>query len=125
MPNALAQATYATMLERGDIDRHLRRTRRRYHARRNLLVDALGTWLPQARIAGASAGLHLIAWLPDDSDEGAIADAAAERGVAIHTLHQDCAVTAPSPPALLLGYGLTPEPAIPRAVEELAKAATR
>jgi GntR family transcriptional regulator / MocR family aminotransferase len=124
MPNALAQAAYATMLERGDVDRHLRRTRRRYHARRNLLVAALGRCLPYARIAGASAGLHLIGWLPDDSDETAIADAAAERGVAIHTLHQDCAVTAPAPPALLLGYGLTSEPAIPRAVEELARAAS-
>jgi GntR family transcriptional regulator/MocR family aminotransferase len=125
MPNALAQATYAQMLERGDIDRHLRRTRRRYHARRNLLVGALREWLPQTRIAGASAGLHLIAWLPDDHDEVAIADAAAKRGVAIHTLHQDCSVTAPTRPALLLGYGLTPEPAIPRAVQELATAASR
>lgn len=121
MPSALVQATYATMLERGDIDRHLRRTRRHYHSRRNALVRALTRWLPQARIAGASAGLHLIAWLPRDHDEAAIADAAANRGVAIHTLHQDCAVTAPAEPALLLGYGLTPEPAIPRAVEDLAR----
>ncbi len=125
MPNALAQATYAAMLERGDIDRHLRRTRRRYHARRNILVGALRKWLPHTRIAGASAGLHLIAWLPDDHNEAAIADAAAQRGVAIHTLHQDCAVTAPAGPALLLGYGLTPEPAIPRAVRELASAAAQ
>lgn len=124
-PSALVQATYATMLERGDIDRHLRRTRRRYHARRNTLVGALTKWLPRARIAGASAGLHLIAWLPDDHDETAIADAAAERGVAIHTLHRDCAVSAPTGPALLLGYGLTAESAIPRAVKELATAAAR
>ena len=124
-PSALVQATYATMLERGDIDRHLRRTRRRYHARRNTLVGALTRWLPQARIAGASAGLHLIAWLPADDDELAIADAAAKRGVAIHTLHRDCAVTVPTGPALLLGYGLTPEPAIPRAVRELATATAR
>jgi hypothetical protein len=43
--------------------------------------------------------------------------------VAIHTLHQDCSVIRPAPPALLLGYGLIAEPAIAAAVEELARAA--
>jgi GntR family transcriptional regulator/MocR family aminotransferase len=123
MPGVLVQSAYATLLERGDIDRHLRRTRRRYHARRNALVEALARELPEAFVGGASAGLHLIAWLPEGADEAAITDAAAARGVAIHSLHQDCSVTAPFGPALLLGYGLIVEPAIPRAVRELAKAA--
>jgi GntR family transcriptional regulator / MocR family aminotransferase len=123
MPSALTQAAYATMLERSEIDRHLRRTRRRYHARRNTLIAALARWLPEASVGGAAAGLHLIAWLPEQSDEAAIRDAAANRGVAVHTLHQDCAMTAPLPPALLLGYGLVAEPAISHAVRELAIAA--
>jgi GntR family transcriptional regulator/MocR family aminotransferase len=122
VPSVLIQAAYATLLERGDIDRHLRRTRRHYHTRRNVLIDALGEQLPTVSIRGAAAGLHLIAWLPDGADEDAIADAAAERGVAVHTLHGDCSVTAPLGPALLLGYGLIGETAIPRAVEELSRA---
>jgi GntR family transcriptional regulator / MocR family aminotransferase len=121
-PSVLTQATYAALLERGEIDRHLRRTRRRYQARRNALIEALASWLPEVRVGGASAGLHLIVWLPEDSDEKAIRDAAARRGVAIHTLHRDCALTAPRPPALLLGYGLISEQSIPQAVAELAKA---
>ena len=123
MPNIPSQAAYATLLGRGEIDRHLRRTRRRYNARRKALVEALASSLPEASVGGASAGLHLIAWLAEGADESAIADAAARRGVAIHTLHQDCTVTAPRPPALLLGYGLIGEQAIPRAVSELAVAA--
>jgi GntR family transcriptional regulator/MocR family aminotransferase len=119
----LTQAVYATLLARGEIDRHLRRTRRVYHSRRNALIDELAQWLPEASIGGAAAGLHVIAWLPDDRDESEITDAAASRGVAIHTLHNDCAVTASLGPALLLGYGLTVESAIPRAVRELAAAA--
>jgi GntR family transcriptional regulator/MocR family aminotransferase len=122
-PSVVMQATYALLVERGDIDRHLRRTRRRYHARRNELIQALGQWLPEASVGGAAAGLHLIAYLPDGRDEAAITDAAARRGVAIHALHLFCAVTAPRPPALLLGYGQIPETAIPRAVRELAIAA--
>jgi GntR family transcriptional regulator/MocR family aminotransferase len=119
MPSVLIQAAYATLLERGDIDRHLRRTRRQYHARRNTLIGALAERLPEVSVRGAAAGLHLIAWLPDGADEDGIADAAADRGVAVMTLHGDCSVTAPLGPALLLGYGLLPESAIPRAVEQL------
>jgi GntR family transcriptional regulator/MocR family aminotransferase len=122
MPSVLMQAAYATLLEHGEIDRHLRRTRRQYHARRNTLSDGLAQRLPEARVAGAAAGLHLIAWLPEGTDESAISDAAASRGVAIHTLHEFCALTAPRPPALLLGYGQIPEPAIPSAIRELAAA---
>ena len=123
IPSVLTQAVYATLLERGEIDRHLRRTRRVYHARRNALVGALVQWLPESSVGGAAAGLHVIAWLPEGTRETTISDAAATRGVAIHTLHHDCAVTATLGPALVLGYGLTAEPAIPRAVRELASAA--
>jgi GntR family transcriptional regulator / MocR family aminotransferase len=122
-PSALVQSAYASMVERGDLDRHLRRTRRRYHNRRNVLIDALAQSLPAAFVGGAAAGLHLIAWLPEGSDEAAISDAAASRGVAIHTLHQFCAVAAQRPPALLFGYGQIAATAIPRAVQELADAA--
>ncbi|MFZ0088127.1 MAG: PLP-dependent aminotransferase family protein [Solirubrobacteraceae bacterium] len=122
MPSVLAQAAYATMLERGDIDRHLRRTRRRYDARRSTLVRELAVSMPAVTVRGASAGLHLIAWLGGDADETAIAEEAARCGVAVHTLHQGCAVSRPTPPALLLGYGLIDEAAIGRAVRELAAA---
>ena len=120
VPSVITQAAYATLLERGEIDRHLRRTRRKYHDRRTALIEALERWLPEASVGGTAAGLHLIAWLPEATDETAISDAAANRGVAIHTLHQFCAVTAPRPPALLLGYGQIAETAIPRGVQELA-----
>lgn len=122
MPSVLPQAAYALLLESGELGRHLRRTRRRYHARRNALIEALASSLPEAVVGGASAGLHLIAWLPDDADEEGISDASARRGVAIHTLHRDCALSAPRPPALLLGYGLISEQAIPHAVAELGRA---
>lgn len=122
VPSVLMQATYATLLARGDIDRHLRRARLRYRTRRNALIAELQQALPEARLAGAAAGLHLIAWLPEDADEAAITDAAARRGVALHSLHQQCSVTAPLPPALILGYGMITEASIPRAVQELAGA---
>jgi GntR family transcriptional regulator/MocR family aminotransferase len=120
VPSALTQATYAKLLHRGEIDRHLRRARRRYQARRRTLIAALTQHLPHATIDGAAAGLHLIAWLPPETDEAHTTDAAARRGVAIHTLHHHAILTTPRPPALLLGYAPTPEPAIPQAIQLLA-----
>jgi GntR family transcriptional regulator/MocR family aminotransferase len=124
-PSPLNQSAYAKMLERGDIDRHLRRTRRSYHNRRDALIQALERSLPYSSVGGAAAGLHLVAWLPEGRDEAAIGDTAASRGVAIHTLHEFCAVTEHRPPALLLGYGQISETAIADAVQELAGAAGR
>jgi GntR family transcriptional regulator/MocR family aminotransferase len=122
VPNVIVQDTYARLLQSGVIDRHLRRTRRRYRTRRDVLAGAFARLLPEVRLGGASAGLHLIGWLPDGAEETAIAERAAARGVAIHTLHRDCAVTGPTPPALLLGYGSITDAALPHAVEELAHA---
>ena len=119
-PSVVEQAALAIMLERGQLERHLRQMRRRYRPRRDTLVEALAAELPEARVGGAAAGLHLVAWLPEGADEGAIAARARERGVAIHTLHRDSAAVAPVPPALLLGYASLSEDALRRAARELA-----
>ena len=93
--------------------------------RRDALIEELARQVPEATIGGAALGLHLIAWLRDGADETQISKHAAARGVALHTLHHHSVVTAPRPPALLLGYGLLAEPAIPRAVEQLAASTRR
>jgi GntR family transcriptional regulator/MocR family aminotransferase len=119
-PSVVEQAALAIMLERGQLERHLRQMRRRYRPRRDALVEALAAELPEARVGGAAAGLHLVAWLPEGADEAAIATRARERGVAIHTLHHDSAAVGPVPPALLLGYASLTEDALRRAAHELA-----
>jgi GntR family transcriptional regulator/MocR family aminotransferase len=116
----LAQAALADLLGRGEVDRHLRRSRRRYCARRDALVGALGDRLPGVRVGGAAAGLHVVAWLPEGAGEAETAAAARSRGVAVHALHAQCTVQAPRPPALLLGYAALPEPSLARAARELA-----
>ena len=69
------QLTFADFLGRGAFDRHLRRMRPIYHERRDALVAELGRRLPQLRPSGIAAGLHLVAWLPDDLPEAALVDA--------------------------------------------------
>jgi GntR family transcriptional regulator / MocR family aminotransferase len=112
------QLALADFLERGELDRHLRRTRGIYRRRRDALVAALAAQLPDWEPAGIAAGLHLVALLPAGADETAVLAAARERGIALSGLGEHS--VAPRSPALLLGYGRITEPAIAAGVAELA-----
>ena len=118
----LDQLALADFLERGELDRHLRRMRPRYRARRDALVAALARELPAWRLGpGIAAGLHIVALLPEEVDEAAFLAAAAARGMRLHGLSW-FRVT-PGPPGLVLGFGNASEPAIERAVAQLAEVA--
>ena len=55
-----------------------------YRGRRDALLAALARHLPDVRPVGAAAGLHVLAWLPDDVDEAAVvAEAAGGAGIAL------------------------------------------
>jgi GntR family transcriptional regulator/MocR family aminotransferase len=116
----LEQLTLADFLERGGLDRHLRRTRLVYRARRDALISALERHLPAVRPSGAAAGLHLVAHLAPGIDELAVLSAARGRGVGLQGVAEHRLRDAP--PALLLGYGRIAEPAIEAGVRELAAA---
>jgi GntR family transcriptional regulator/MocR family aminotransferase len=87
-PSAVQQVAMAEFLAAGELDRHIRRTRRLYRDRRDALIAALAEHLPQIRLEGEAAGLHLVGWLPEAADEVAIAGAARRRGVALHAIHR-------------------------------------
>jgi GntR family transcriptional regulator/MocR family aminotransferase len=55
---------------------------------REILIGALGRYLPQMRISGTAAGLHLLARLPDGADERRTAMRVREAGVGLHELHR-------------------------------------
>jgi GntR family transcriptional regulator / MocR family aminotransferase len=112
------QLALADFLERGELDRHLRRTRSVYRARRDAMVEALGRLLPDCRPTGVAAGLHLVVHLPAGVDEQAVLEAARARGLGLAGISEHRVV--PGPPALLLGYGRIAEPAIEPAVRALA-----
>jgi GntR family transcriptional regulator/MocR family aminotransferase len=113
----LEQLTLAHFLERGELDRHLRRTRPAYRRRR----DALLTALAGLEIEGVAAGLHVLVRLPPGRSEGEVVRRAAERGVAVEPL-APYAAAAPRAPALLLGYTRLPEAALAEAGRRLRAA---
>ena len=115
----LDQLALADFIERGELDRHLRRTRRSYRRRRDALVGALARLLPAARVTGIAAGLHALVLLPEGTDEAALVERALERGIALAPL-APMRVAAPGPPGVLIGYANVAETAIERGVAELA-----
>jgi GntR family transcriptional regulator/MocR family aminotransferase len=121
----LEQLALADFMARGELDRHVRRMRLRYRARRSSLVTALGRWLPGVQLVGVPAGLYALALLPDGIDEELALRAAAGSGVGVEGLgsHRTAAASAASAPAgLVLGYANLSEQAIEQGVRRLAEA---
>jgi GntR family transcriptional regulator/MocR family aminotransferase len=119
----LGQLALTDLIARGELDRHLRRMRLRYAARRVSLLAALGERLPAAVMGDDRAGLHELVLLPASVDEPSVLAAAARRDVGLEGLswHRH---TADGPAGLLIGYANQPEPALEQAVRRLAEAVT-
>ncbi|MEV5325277.1 PLP-dependent aminotransferase family protein [Nonomuraea sp. NPDC052634] len=94
------QQAVATLIERGDLDRHLRRMRLEYARRRAAVVELLG---PVCRLRGDTAGLHVVAELPPGLVPEVI-ERAARRGVLLDSTarhhHGE-----PRVHGLVIGYG--------------------
>ena len=118
---AVEGLAFAHFLESGALDRHLRRVRLRYRARRDALVGALARHIPAARVGGIAAGLHAIVELPAAQDERTLIEEAAMRGIVIHGLREYHALAAAAAPALVLGYAALPRPVIEAGIAELAQ----
>jgi GntR family transcriptional regulator/MocR family aminotransferase len=113
MPTPLEQLALADLIERGELDRHLRRQRRRYHRQREALLTAIASQLPEVSVHGAAAGLYAVLRLPDGLSELAVLAAARSRGIAPEGL-------AATTPALVVGYANLTDAAIEPAVAALA-----
>ena len=95
---AVGQLALHDFIDRGELDRHLRRMRLRYERRREALLEALARWAPGCVAGDGAAGLYELVELPPGVDEAALIAAAAERGVGVEgvSLHR---FTAGGPPA--------------------------
>ncbi len=118
----IEQHAFADFLARGELDRHLRRMRVRYRARRDALVAALAEALPEATVHGIAGGLHATVRLPDGHDEEAIRAEAHRRRILFNTTRDYRPAGDEGPLTVMLGYAQLPEAAIRAGVRELAEA---
>ena len=108
----LDQVALATLIESGRYDRHLRKMRAEYSARRDTLVTALAKHAPSVMLTGLAAGFHAVAHLAADASERDVIAAARARGVGVYGMSPHRADRSAKPPQLVLGFGNTGERAI-------------
>ena len=116
----LDQLALAALLRSGRYDRHLRRMRTVYAARRATLVHTLAATAPTVRLSGLEAGFHAVAHLPEHRSEAEVIAAARARGVALHGMSSHRSDGAVSPPQLVLGFGNVPEHIIRESIPLIA-----
>ncbi|WP_271221805.1 PLP-dependent aminotransferase family protein [Streptosporangium carneum] len=110
-----AQQAMAVLLERGDLDRHLRRMRLEYARRRAAIVEVLGSL-----VTGDTAGLHVMVELPEHA-VGPLSAAAAERGVLLDVMNHHHHGGVPAVHGLVIGYGSASLQEVRRGVAVLAE----
>ena len=118
--SGIDQIALATLIESGRYDRHLRRMRAEYSARRDVLVESLAEHAPHVGLTGLAAGFHAVAHLPEAADEVAVVAQARERGVGLYGMSTLRSSRSTTPPQLVFGFGNTAQRAIRAGVEAVA-----
>ncbi|MGQ4399752.1 PLP-dependent aminotransferase family protein [Streptomyces hayashii] len=121
--SVLDQLSLADLISSGAYDRHVRRMRQRYRARRDRLVEALAAWAPHVEVTGVAAGLHAVLRLPPGTERSALG-AAAEQGVALDGLaaFRHPATDMAVQDGLVVGYATPSEHAYGAALDALCRA---
>ena len=127
---ALDQEALALLMQTGRFDRHLRRVRAVYRARRDVLAREVERAFGPGRLYGLEAGCHAVLHLPEGASERSVAARAATMGVRVSPLGDYAfagpgatAGPPPSVPALVLGFGNVDEQQIGRGIRIIAAAA--
>jgi len=119
-PPTLDQLAFASLLESGEYDRHVRRSRMRYRSRRDHLIGALAQRLPGARISGIAAGLHVVVTFDQEVNYRLVVKTGAAQGLRLVRLGGFQMHQADAPDGLVLGYGNLDDPDVEPAVAMLA-----
>jgi GntR family transcriptional regulator/MocR family aminotransferase len=116
----LDQLILAEFIASGHYDRHVRRSRLHYRRRRDKLVELLGVRAPDVKVAGISAGLHVLLDVPGQALE--MVDRAARQGLGIAALDRYRFVPDPEDrQAIIVGYGTPPDHAYSGALDLLCQ----
>jgi len=119
LTSSLDQLALAEFIRAGGYDRQVRRARLIYRQRRDRLVGALAREVPDVRVSGIAAGLHVLVRLPAGRSEDDVVARAAERGLALQGLAGSRAGELQLGPALIVGYATPPGHAFSAAVARL------
>jgi GntR family transcriptional regulator/MocR family aminotransferase len=121
----LDQEALALLIESGRFDRHLRRVRDLYRARRDILVREVTKLFGPGTLRGLAAGCHAVLSLPTDVAEEAVVEVARTLDVRVSGLGRYRLTRRPADPALLLSFGNLTEHQLVHGVQAIAEAVRR
>jgi GntR family transcriptional regulator/MocR family aminotransferase len=122
-PARLAQLVTADFIEQGHFAAHLRRMRRLYRHRRDVLLDQVARHIPWCRPLQTAAGLQLAVTLPRGS-EGVLTRAARRVGIVTPGLSGLC-LSRPRLDGWVLGFAALSDDAIVEGVRRLSRVRVR
>jgi GntR family transcriptional regulator/MocR family aminotransferase len=119
----LEQAVLADFIAGGHFARHVRRMRVLYAERQEALLDAARRHAPSLSLRPSPAGMQLIGWLPEGTDDRAVAARVMRAGLTAFPL--SAMRVEPSPRGgLILGYAPVPAERMAECVRRLHAAIT-
>lgn len=121
-PSLSTQVTIARLIQSGAFESHVRAMRTLYRRRQDALARHIRPALAGLlEIEVLNAGLHLIGWLPEDSDDRRMAESARRAGLLPRPM-TDFVAAGRHRPALMLGFSNLTEEQMPAAVATLRRA---
>ena len=117
----LTQAAVTDFISEGHFERHLKRLRRAYGARRERLIKTLEASLPAGsyQFVAEPAGLHIMIYLDDHINEALLVRQAAEQGITFYA-GAPYHLGRPPSPSILLGFSGLAEDQIESGIRALA-----
>jgi GntR family transcriptional regulator/MocR family aminotransferase len=117
----VTQDALAAFIAEGHLARHVRKMRRIYGERRDVLEHALARFCgDKVEVVGIGAGMHLAARLDDSAPAATLVQRAEVAGVALSSVRRFPGGGA-NANGLMLGYGVIESAQIPEAVRRLAR----
>ncbi|MFC5450413.1 MocR-like pyridoxine biosynthesis transcription factor PdxR [Paenibacillus aestuarii] len=103
--SALEQLILARFIEQGHLDRHIRRMRKVYRKRREVLIRSLSEHFGEVDILGHAAGMHLVVRFKQVSFSEALLERIQSAGVLVYPVEQFALQKGAYTNSIVLGYG--------------------
>jgi GntR family transcriptional regulator/MocR family aminotransferase len=118
----IEQATLAEFISEGHLNRHIRRMRRLYEKRQEILIMEIEKHLAgKIEVKKSVAGMHLIGWLNDNVKDYEVAKKAVEFGVRVAAVSSH-SLTEWNQGGLIFGYTAINEKQIKNGIQQLSRA---
>ncbi|MGG3586951.1 GntR family transcriptional regulator [Priestia megaterium] len=120
--SSLEQLVLARFIEKGYLDRHVRRMKKIYRERRKTLVSCLRKHFTDAKILGQAAGMHLVVELPKVSFTEEVINRIKQYGVIVYPVERYALQEGIHQNKIVMGYGSLTVESIKKGVERLKMA---